>query len=98
MLSGSGGRSRSPVFHLQLCSEMLASYSDKDQLELFQRLAQARMASTLPFFMDLIMIASWEIWRIRNDKNFRGKTRALVLGELILNFNVIFSSLGSKVT
>ena len=44
-----------------------------EQLGLLPRLTQARANSNLPFFVDMVMIASWEIWKMRNGKIFHGK-------------------------
>jgi hypothetical protein len=44
-----------------------------EQLGLLPRLTQARANSNLPFFVDLVMIASWEIWKMGNGKIFHGK-------------------------
>jgi len=44
-----------------------------EQLGLLPGLAQARANSGLPFFIEMVMIASWEIWKVRNKKIFHGK-------------------------
>lgn len=42
-------------------------------IDIFQRMAQSKQNSNLPFFMELVLIAAWEIWRSRNDKIFWDK-------------------------
>lgn len=43
-------------------------------VELLQRLAIAKNQYNLPFFVEVVLIASWELWKIRNDKVFnRGR-------------------------
>ena len=44
-----------------------------EHLGLLPCLAQARANSSLTFSVDLVLIASWEIWKVRNDKIFQGK-------------------------
>lgn len=42
-----------------------------DSLQLSDRFIQARTASNLPFFSEAALIASWELWKLRNDKVFQ---------------------------
>lgn len=41
-----------------------------NNLSLYARVAQARQQQNLPFFMEAVVIATWEIWKIRNDRVF----------------------------
>jgi hypothetical protein len=41
-----------------------------ESIGMFQRLALAKGQCSLPFFTELVLIASWELWKIRNDKVF----------------------------
>jgi hypothetical protein len=43
-------------------------------LSLNSRLAHARQQQNIPFFMEVVIITAWEIWKIRNDKIFRNGT------------------------
>lgn len=40
-------------------------------LSLYPRVAHARQQHNLPFFMEALIIAGWEIWKICNNKVFR---------------------------
>lgn len=42
-----------------------------DLLPLMDRLMQAPMAQTLPFYTEATLIAAWELWKLRNDKVFQ---------------------------
>ena len=39
-------------------------------LSLYPRIAHARQQQNIPFFMEVVTIAAWEIWKIRNDRVF----------------------------
>jgi hypothetical protein len=40
-------------------------------LSLHSRISHARQQQNVPFFMEIVTLAAWEIWKIRNDKIFR---------------------------
>ena len=48
------------------------------------RIESARILYQQPFFMEIFIIAAWEIWRIRNRKIFDNRQPALQLW--VLNF------------
>jgi hypothetical protein len=39
-------------------------------LSLYPRIAHARQQQNIPFFMEVVTIAAWEIWKIRNERVF----------------------------
>jgi hypothetical protein len=41
-----------------------------NNLSLYPRVAHARQQQNTPFFMEAVVIASWEIWKLRNDRVF----------------------------
>lgn len=47
-------------------------------LELFDRFMQARSSHTTPFFAEVVMIAAWELWKLRNDRVFNRQDPTLV--------------------
>jgi hypothetical protein len=51
------------------CWEKIGMQWNTD-LSLYPRLAHARQQQNIPFFMEIVVIASWEIWKLRNDKVF----------------------------
>lgn len=53
-------------------------------LSMFSRLAHTRQQQNVPFFMEAVIIAAWEIWKIRNDKIF--KNGRVQLGTWFSNF------------
>lgn len=55
------------------CWQSISIHWD-DSMSLLPHLAQARAGSNLPFIVDLVLIALWEIWKMRNDKIFRNIT------------------------
>jgi hypothetical protein len=42
-----------------------------DSLQLNDRLVHARAVNNLPFFTEAALIATWELWKLRNDKVFQ---------------------------
>jgi hypothetical protein len=53
-------------------------------LSLHPRIAHARQQQNTPFFMEIVIVASWEIWKARNDKIFRN--RPVHVGTWFSNF------------
>ena len=43
-----------------------------DNLDLHHRIVQSRRAANMPFFMEIFLIAAWEIWKLRNRLVFDG--------------------------
>jgi hypothetical protein len=43
-------------------------------LPLLDRLVAASNSHNLPFFTEVVLIAAWELWKLRNDKIFRART------------------------
>jgi hypothetical protein len=39
-------------------------------LQIFERLMQARSTHAIPCFIEVTMLAAWELWKVRNDKVF----------------------------
>jgi hypothetical protein len=39
-------------------------------LELLDRFIHARSVQNIPFFTEAVLIATWELWKMRNDKVF----------------------------
>jgi hypothetical protein len=48
-------------------------------LGLFQWLALAKTQCNLPFFTELVLIASWELWKLRNGKVFNRRNASFNL-------------------
>jgi len=42
-------------------------------LDIHARLEQGNRTMGIPFFMEIFIIAAWEIWNIRNGKFFEGQ-------------------------
>jgi hypothetical protein len=42
-----------------------------DTLQQSDRLALARTMNNLPFFTEAALIATWELWKLRNDRVFQ---------------------------
>ena len=42
-----------------------------DSTELLDRIALAQNHNGMPWFMEIILIAAWELWKVRNDKVFQ---------------------------
>ena len=40
-------------------------------LPLLDRYTQARGAHNIPFFTEATLVATWELWKVRNDKIFQ---------------------------
>jgi len=40
---------------------------------LLPRIFRARAQQNLPFFMEDVLIAAWELWKLQNDKVFEGR-------------------------
>lgn len=70
----------------------------EEHLDLFQRIAHACATSMLPFFIDLVMIASGRSRELGTIRFLEGKIQVLIPGVLILFSSVICNSLGSKAT
>jgi hypothetical protein len=50
-----------------------------DSLQLNDRLVHARAVNNLPFFTEAALIATWELWKLRNDKVFQRRNPSLSL-------------------
>ena len=48
-------------------------------LDIHNRIMQARQASPHSFFMEMVLIAAWEIWKLRNAIIFDGARCSLSL-------------------
>ena len=46
-------------------------------IQLLDRLTQARTSHTIPCFAETVLIAAWELWKVRNDKVFQRHDPAL---------------------
>jgi hypothetical protein len=40
-------------------------------LELLERITQARSSHVIPCFTEVVLIVAWELWKLRNDKVFQ---------------------------
>lgn len=47
------------------------SISWNTNLSMYSRVAHAKQQQNVPFFMEAVTIAAWELWKLRNDKVFR---------------------------
>jgi hypothetical protein len=52
--------------------------------DLHAKIISGRTQNTLPFFMEIFLVATWEIWKLRNDKIFN--RRMFSRSQWIFNF------------
>ncbi|KAJ1275686.1 hypothetical protein BS78_05G154900 [Paspalum vaginatum] len=60
------------------CWQRLGIQWDKNN-PIQERVIQAKQNSSLPFFMDICIVAMWEIWKLRNRKVFDGQQASVNL-------------------
>jgi hypothetical protein len=48
-------------------------------LPLMDRFTQARSSHAIPFFTEAVLIAAWELWKLRNDKVFQRRDPTLAI-------------------
>jgi hypothetical protein len=61
-----------------------------------ERLLQGKKNSGHDFFIEAALIATWEIWKMRNDKIFDRHTLPLIDGSVILRISAIFRLVESR--
>lgn len=64
--------------------------------ELLDRYAEARASHTTPCFTEVTMIATWELWKLRNDKVFQRHQQTLALWFYNFKFQCISQSVRFK--
>ncbi|KAJ1282431.1 hypothetical protein BS78_03G051100 [Paspalum vaginatum] len=60
------------------------------------RILHARSVSRLPFFMEICIIAMWELWKLRNRKIFDGQAASFGLWLLRFKEEIRLQSLRLK--
>jgi hypothetical protein len=58
-------------FSVRIWNYLQIEWHPHDQMQ--EVLDQARRSFGHPFFMEVMMVACWNIWIIRNEKNFRSE-------------------------
>jgi retron-type reverse transcriptase len=67
-----------------------------DVSEIHHRILRTRNASTIPFFMEIFIIAAWEIWKLRNAVIFEDVLPSLNLWTMKFKEQVILQSIRFK--
>jgi hypothetical protein len=57
----------------------------------------ARRASNLKFFTEIVLLAAWEFWKVRNDRVFNRRDHSLDIWFANLKFQCIAQSIRFKV-